>query len=107
MGQHRIILAKLFFERVVGFFWLPVASHDAERSIRSLRPTGKPLVSPRTRNRPGESTFSDDLDVPAKHLSMLVLRMTDRVHAELARDQRPLLRRVLLSQQVTFEVALI
>src|SRR5690349_8602847 len=103
MRKGRIILAEFLAQRVERFFWATIARDDAECPIGHFLPAGKPLVRPGKQNRSGQSAFRDALDVPAEHLGLLVLRMANRVHSELAENERTFLGQILQPQEVTLE----
>src|SRR6478672_6621104 len=88
MRRSRIVSTDLFLNRVERLLRLAVARDDAESPIRNLLPARKPFVRPGEKNRSGQTAFHNAIDVPAKHFGLLLLRMPDRVHAELAEDKR-------------------
>src|SRR6516165_10081133 len=98
MRRSRIVSAELFLNRVERLLWLAVARDDTESPIRNLLPTRKPFVSPGEKNRSGQAAFHHAVDVPAEHLRLLLLRMPDGVHAELAEDKRMFPSEILQSQ---------
>src|SRR5207245_10583148 len=75
--------------------------------VRHFVAAGKPFVRPGKQDCPSQSAFGHALDVPAEHFRLLILRMSDRVHAELAQNERTLAGEILQAQKVTFEIALI
>ena len=107
MREGGVVLAEFFFQSGKRFLRLTIAGDDAKCPIGHFLPAGEPFVRPGKQNRSGQAAFRDALDVPAKHFRLLVLRMADRVHAELAEDQRTFLGEILQPQKVTLEVALI
>src|SRR5207237_8383986 len=68
---------------------------------------GKPFVRPGKQNRPGQPTFCDAFHVPAEHFGLFVLRMTNRVHSKLAKNERTFASQILQTQKIAFEIALI
>ena len=80
---------------------------EAERPIRNFLAAREPFVRPGEKNRSGQTAFHHAVNVPAEHFGLLVLRMPDRVHAELTKNKRMFAGEILQPQQVTFEIALI
>src|SRR6516164_4696108 len=88
MRRSRIVSAELFLNRVKRFLWLALACDDTERPIRNFLAASEPFVRPGEKNRSGQTALHHAVDVPTKHFGLLLLRMPDRVHAELAEDKR-------------------
>ena len=84
MRQRGIILAEFFSQCVERFFWLPLTGDNAERPIGYFIAASEPFVSPGKQNRSRQPALRHTFDVPAKHLGLLVLRVANRVHPELA-----------------------
>jgi hypothetical protein len=78
--------------------------HQAEGPVGDLGSAAEPLVGPGVDDRPGQPPAHDALDVPLKHLALLVLGVADGVHPELTEDERPVLREVLQASEVSLEV---
>src|ERR1700757_1506451 len=89
------------------FLWLSIARDQPERPIRDFLLAGVPFVGPGKENRTGEPAFDHAVNVPTQHVRLLILSMPDGVHSKLAEDERPLFRKVLQTQKVTLEIALI
>src|SRR5258708_8827680 len=107
MRQSRIVLTELVAQRGEDFFRFALAGYDPESPVRHFVAAGKPFVRPGKQDCPSQSAFGHALDVPAEHFRLLILRMSNRVHAELAQHERTLAGEILQAQKVTFEIALI
>src|SRR5207253_7021794 len=86
-------------------FRFALARHDPASPVRHFVAAGKPFVRPGNQDCSSQSAFGHALDVPADHFRLLILRMSDRVHAELAQNERTLASEILQAQKVTFEIA--
>ena len=107
MRQGGIVLAESFAQHRIGFFRFALTRDDAECPIGHFVAAGEPFVRPGKQDRAGESAFRHTLDMPSQHFSLLVLRMADRVHAELAENERSLAGEILQAQKVALELRLI
>src|SRR5262245_23637339 len=88
MRRNRIVPTKLFLNLVERLLRLALTRDDAERPVHNVLAARKPFVRPGEKNRAGKTTFHHAVDVPAKHLRLLLLRMPDGVHAEFTEDKR-------------------
>ena len=93
--------------RVERLLWLALPRDNPERPVRNFLASRKPFIRPGKKNRSGQTAFHHAVNVPAEHFGLLVLRMPDRVHAELTKNKRMFAGEILQPQQVTFEIALI
>src|SRR5436190_1409110 len=107
MRRSRIIPSELLLNRVERLLRLALPRDDAERPVRNFLASRKPFIRPGEKNRSGQTAFHHAVNVPAEHFGLLVLRMPDRVHAELTKNKRMFAGEILQPQQVTFEIALI
>ena len=107
-GDVFVVAAAPFFpERTEGELGHPLAGDQAERPVRDVHAAGEPFVGPRVDDRPRQPAAHDALDVPGEHVSLFLLGMADRVHAELAHDAGLVVGEVLQAQEVVFKVALV
>src|SRR6266550_8471744 len=107
MRRSRIVPAELFLNRVERLLRLALPRDYAKCPLRDFLTARKPFVRPGEKNRSGQTAFHNAVNVPAEHFSLLVLRMPDRVHAELTKNKRMFAGEILQPQQVTFEITLI
>src|SRR5256714_4478752 len=107
MRKSGVILTELVAQKEKGFLRFALARDQTERPIVDFLAAGKPFVGPGEENGPGQSAFDHAVDVPAEHLGLLVLAVADRVHPELAENERTILGEILETQEVTLERVLI
>ena len=91
---------------MVGFFRLTIDRGQPEGPIGDVHPVAPPLVRPGVNERAGQSAPHHALDVPFEHFGLLLLGVAQGVHAELAHDERTVLREVLQTCEVPVEILL-
>ena len=107
MWQGGVFRTKFFPQRVKGFLWFPLTGNDSKCPIRNFLSAGKPFIRPRKENSSGKAALYNAVDMPTQHLSLLILRMPDGIHAELTQDKRSLAGQILQTQQIALEITLI
>src|SRR3954451_1989450 len=107
MRQGRVVLAEFVPQEKKRFFWFAFARDQAERPITDFLAARKPFVGPGKENRSGQSALHDAVDVPAKHLGLLLLSVPDRVHSKFAKNKGTIFGKILEAQQVTLEGVLV
>src|SRR6478672_7112761 len=107
MRRDGIAFSQFFFKPVKRLLRFALARDDSECPISNFLAAGKPFVGPGKKNRSSKTAFYHAIDMPGEHVGLLVLRMSDRVHAEFAKDQRTLACKILQPQQIPLELVLI
>src|SRR5437016_8128468 len=107
MRQRRIVLTKPVAQRAERLLRLALARNDSKSPVHYFVAAGKPFVRPGKQNRPGQSALGHAFDVPAQHFRLFVLRVANRVHSELAQDERTLAGQILQEQKVALEIEMI
>src|SRR5207237_3735880 len=107
MRQGGVVLAELVAQEKERLLRFALARDQTKRPIGDLLSAGEPFIGPGKEDRPGQSAFHDAVDVPAEHVGLLVLRVTYRVHAEFAEDERAIFGEILQAQEVTLERVLV
>src|SRR4029079_2896890 len=83
MRRSRIVSSELFLNRVERLLRFAFPRDEAECPVRNFLAAGEPFVGPGEKNCSGKTAFHYAVDVPAKHLGLLLLGMPGSGHAEI------------------------
>ena len=100
-GAQANCFAPVFLQAAKRLLRFPLTRDDSKCPISNFLAAGKPFVGPGKKNGPGKTALYHAIDMPAEHFRLLVLRMSDGVHAEFAKDKWTLARKILQPQQIT------
>src|SRR5207248_9460145 len=99
--KNGVVLPEFFAQRMKSFFWLPIARDKSDCPITDLLSAGVPLVGPGKENGTSKSAFDHAIDMPAQHFGLIALAMPDRVHPEIAKNDRTISSKTLQKNEIT------